>query len=1061
MSIEFVLGNTLSSKDEYLEEKIAHLLKEDVFANILVVVPPHLTFYYETTLLKNLNLKGSFGISVQSPNRIAQNILNTVYGKVVKSIDSTGKALLIRNIINKNITKLKSLGASGKKANIAVQIADLITEFKMMDITPNMLLELKDYPNEKTQNRIEDIAFIYEEYLKAKGDNADNEDKFNLAIDCIKNWEAIKNANVFITAFENLDSQRLRFTKEIMATAKNTVISFLYEEPNHKNANLYDICNYSREKLIAYAKGENFTSTLIKKQRAVSEDIAHLANNIFAYIPQEFEKAKDVSLTYAQSEEEEIKCVAAQIAYLNSKAGIKFSDMAIVYSGEENYKRLITETFDGANIPVFTGERRLLSDNPFAKYLLLLLKMCKGKLIKDNIVSFGKTGFVLGTNMDIMQNYIYSKCKDGFSLLKEINTEQEEEYRKNLMAPIVFIREACKNLKYPHEILEALINYIETTGAKAILDEQIINMHKKGYIKSGEYTAQVYEKALRILKLAKEVFYNEEMSKTALYNIIKDTMDSTQINIIPPLTNEIQVSEVSQVGVLDFYALFMVGVNEEKIPDYSTTDDLLTDKQREFILDKAVGVKHLTKTQKQRISLLKAFSAPKSKLFVSCVKNETTAASPLIYKIKEIFKEIKINDATEIIPLLKENVYTQTAQTLRKLSINKEITQKEKEICASLLKEKDARTTLMLNSVSAKNHARYLNKETAKLLYKENKGSASRFETFYRCPYKHFMQYGIKPKIYEEYVLNYAEMGTYAHSALELYLQKLKKADAKKITDAQLKKIIGESKKEAKEINEKYCICKKNSNMIAQMDKEIDICANTIKNQLMQSKFEPFTTEYAFTQKIGENIEITGKIDRIDIAQIEGNQYITVIDYKTGSANFSLSNLFFGLNTQLLIYILAARELYKNGIIAGAHYFSVHMPILDAPTENLDNDYKMSGITQISPKEAQELYGTQDSNFYSLRLSVTKNGEFSNTYKGSFFDEEEIKSMLNYTQKLIINAFEEINGGSTQIMPIKEGSTTSCTYCDFASICMYDKETNPKREVIKQEKEYLIKEMSK
>ena len=59
-----------------------------------------------------------------------------------------------------------------------------------------------------------------------------------------------------------------------------------------------------------------------------------------------------------------------------------------------------------------------------------------------------------------------------------------------------------------------------------------------------------------------------------------------------------------------------------------------------------------------------------------------------------------------------------------------------------------------------------------------------------------------------------------------------------------------------------------------------------------------------------DDIQLRGKIDRIDINKIDNN--FEVIDYKTGSKKVSKSEIEEGLSLQLPIYVWAAKELLLN-----------------------------------------------------------------------------------------------------------------------------------------------------
>ena len=53
----------------------------------------------------------------------------------------------------------------------------------------------------------------------------------------------------------------------------------------------------------------------------------------------------------------------------------------------------------------------------------------------------------------------------------------------------------------------------------------------------------------------------------------------------------------------------------------------------------------------------------------------------------------------------------------------------------------------------------------------------------------------------------------------------------------------------------------------------------------------------------GKQIEIIGKIDRVDIAKTEDGKYIRIIDYKSSIKDIDFSEVYGGLQLQLITYL--------------------------------------------------------------------------------------------------------------------------------------------------------------
>ena len=78
-------------------------------------------------------------------------------------------------------------------------------------------------------------------------------------------------------------------------------------------------------------------------------------------------------------------------------------------------------------------------------------------------------------------------------------------------------------------------------------------------------------------------------------------------------------------------------------------------------------------------------------------------------------------------------------------------------------------------------------------------------------------------------------------------------------------------------------------------------------------------------------LSLDGKIDRLDIADIEDEKIAVVFDYKRSEvrAKFDWSKFYYGLDMQLPIYILAVRNSAHSGAqqVAGAFYMPVEAKV--------------------------------------------------------------------------------------------------------------------------------------
>ena len=132
------------------------------------------------------------------------------------------------------------------------------------------------------------------------------------------------------------------------------------------------------------------------------------------------------------------------------------------------------------------------------------------------------------------------------------------------------------------------------------------------------------------------------------------------------------------------------------------------------------------------------------------------------------------------------------------------------------------------------------------------------------------------------------------------------------------------------------------------MKKSVLFLIKHIASEFKQSEFKIFEVEAEISKngsikplelkaENGIKIHIDGKIDRIDLVTIDGKDYVRIVDYKTGTKQFKLSEVYSGINMQMLIYLLTV---CKNGIQnhkaltpAAILYFTELKPLIDSQSQ--------------------------------------------------------------------------------------------------------------------------------
>ena len=181
---------------------------------------------------------------------------------------------------------------------------------------------------------------------------------------------------------------------------------------------------------------------------------------------------------------------------------------------------------------------------------------------------------------------------------------------------------------------------------------------------------------------------------------------------------------------------------------------------------------------------------------------------------------------------------------------------------------------------------------------------------------------------------------------------------------------------------------------------------------------------------------------------MEGKEYYRIIDYKSGNKEFSLSEVYYGLQIQLLTYldaILDNKELMsKNPTLpGGVLYLKIDDPMIkgsrNLTDEEIENEIikalKMKGLILADVDVVKEMDKDIEGSSIIIPARVNKDGSLG---KSSVGTEKQFMQLREHIKRNLVKTCEEMLEGDIQIRPFKSGKKDGCTYCMYSAICQFD-----------------------
>src|SRR5699024_418896 len=200
---------------------------------ILYIVPEQMTFQQEYDLFKDDEIKGSIRAQVVSFSRLALRVLQEVGGSTKQFISSTGTQMMLRKIIEERTEPFEIFEKATDKFGFLTELADLITEFKRHQITPELLEDqiTNTSENKSLHYKLHDLLYIYDHLTKALKDQyIDGEDQLELLIEAIDQTTILEDSHIYIDRFHRFTPQELSIVEQLLKVAKRVTVSLIATE---------------------------------------------------------------------------------------------------------------------------------------------------------------------------------------------------------------------------------------------------------------------------------------------------------------------------------------------------------------------------------------------------------------------------------------------------------------------------------------------------------------------------------------------------------------------------------------------------------------------------------------------------------------------------------------------------------------------------------------------------------------------------------------------------------------------------------------------------------------
>jgi len=835
--------------------------------------------------------------------------------------------------------------------------------------------------------------------------------------------------------------------------------------------------------------------------------LAHIERNVFELEPSKSAAADNIHIISAPNARAEVQFVARQILELVKEKDYRYRDIAVIASDIDSYQHYIRAYFDDYGIPFFIDKRKPLNQHAAIQLICSALQAVTGGFFSSDIFAYLKTDLVPieRRDVDVLENYCLAFGISGddwqsdkkWDFAGEDNGEFDEErineIRLKAIAPLLELRDRLYPGDNPAKTISAekftqiIVDFIDGLDVRERIRGWIEEAaRQKDYAAVDEHQ-QFYDKLVDIFDELVEVFAGQEMACEDYVAILESAFSQLTLAFIPPTLDQVLVGSIERSRHPDLKAVFLVGATQRQFPVPVSFDSILSDDDRsaaesaDFPLA-ATASQMLA--ERQYLAYI-AFTRPSQFLCITYPsaddKGSAMPRSQFIDNLESLFENLNEESIVgEQISIEKVHGETELADLL--------CSQLGKDALGDLLEVSRKRLDELLNGICSDGQLGELGSKVQSAINYDNRAeldktivetlsggevrsSATRLSTFAACPYRYFARYVLELKEREEFKFEPLDVGNFYHRVLDALLKQLNEEnkDFATVKDDRLLELLREQI--SKLVREDSFISNfarhspHNTFIINSAGEVLEDCVPAIAQMVRAGSFRPKLSEVSFGEVKGARdvlgeyelglsngrlLYLDGKIDRIDVAKLEDEKIGIVFDYKRRDRTFNWSKLYYGLDMQLPIYMLAVRNASnpqcKVQNVAGAFYMPVEVTPTGATLDELSEktesfDYKAKGIFNGEFGRELDKTALKDSKFYNFY--VTKDGEPYGSYGNrGVLKPADFEKVLKFTERKIVRLAEEILSGRIDVNPYRLSGKSPCSYCKYKSVCRFDWQIN-------------------
>ena len=1076
--LKFIFGRAATGKTS----SVLQLIKQDTQngKNVVLIIPEQFSFESEKSVLHLLGDTDAEKVEVLSFSRLCDAVDRLTGGICSTVLSDSDKLILMARAINMSADELELWGKYKNSRGFAKNILDNINEFKLNAVSYEDILNAADKSESGTLAlKLRDISTIYKNFNMLLGEKfLDPSDRLERLYDKLYDCRYFENKTVYIDSFDGFTGQQYKIINQILSSADDVTISLLNKD-NGVKYDLFENIRKTAERIRKSAIERNIEiaeDTVLSKSFYKSNNIAlveALLSGSKADNLQAEENDDGVTIINANTPYDEAEFVAREVRRLvRENKDLRYRDIVVIARDTGLYEENVISAFAKNKVSCFVDKRVPLSAFPpviaalsaisvatdfSTKALLDFYKIGLTDIPIDKIFELENYTYIWGIEGDLWYSD-WTMNPEGFKTgeISEDSAKKLYEINKTRQDMLSYFSEFKENFKgSPKNRAKEIVKLFDKCNLRTALLKMKQEYKAKGEKTYAEALSSAFDTFMQLLDSIVNCMESGSVSNREFTDTLKNSLSFSSVGIAPQKLDEVTFGAADRIRPSRPKIAFILGANQNLFPRTAKGGGILANRERDILISLGIDIsdRSISESIDEEFLVYSNVCCPTQRLYISyhTLDNEGKEAEPSAF-VELIKDNIVCKKTIEPKPIEADNLpETLSAAFSAYCHSLAQYPEKVMTIGKALLSIEEIKPKLKLIEKGYEKRNYNISPNTAEKLFGDKISiSPSRLDNFMACSFSFLCKFGFKAYPLQKAEFDVMQRGTIVHYILERIISEYRSKIAE-FTDEKIAELVDFYTEEYLDSVTGYRTIEnpRFKFLVYTIKRSVKEIVRQIANEFAQSKFEPV----AFELNIGKGeippleidlydnkkISVGGQVDRVDL----WDNYIRIVDYKTGSRKFRLPDILVGQNMQMLIYLYA---LIKNGTYKGKDPAGIfYMP---AKRDLNGGGLRMDGLS-VCDEELAFAMEAENKGEFVTPLKFNKNGDIDWRSANKFIDKTDFSAVFCQIERMLYKMGANITEGNFKVNPTDSIDNNACKYCEYSAICAVENKPHKKAQPLK------------